>query len=65
MHPVFVIETVELSFLFTRIHTPQHKHNSAALSPLLPDAIQGNYLPKQRTGGKPTGTFLLTSPTGS
>jgi hypothetical protein len=46
MHPVFVIETVETSFLFTSTHNIQHNTTTTPIrSPLsiFADASHGNY----------------------
>ena len=63
MHPVFVIEFVESSFLLPGSHTTTQAQLRSHLS--ITARCHPRQPPKQRSGGKPIGTFLPTSPTGS
>jgi hypothetical protein len=59
--PALVIDSVILSFFFMPHHAPPHTttHNH---HPTLSPCHQSQ---RPRTGGKPIGTFLPTSPTGN
>ena len=63
MHPVFVIELVESSFLLPGSHTTTQAQLRSHLS--ITARCHPRQPPKQRSGGKPIGTFLPTLPTGS